>query len=338
MTLPQPSPQESAHSAAALAHLIEHIGRHGPMYFDEYMDFCLYDPTWGYYQTQTAFGHGGDFTTAPEISSIFAYAIGSEILTLVQAPYDILEIGPGRGTLAHHLLTYLKKQPPKRYFLWEKSSKRRQELTSLLSSFPEVDIIMVDDIPEDFHGVILANEVIDAMACRRYRYRDQWQTAMITYEHQLQEIWQPTTFDHPPVTGIIERQQQLPAWLENIARHRNWHLFLFDYGDFEPHVHLNGSLRCFYKHHVHNQYLIHQGIQDLTADVDFYYLTTLAENLGLTVTQQMPQYQFMLKHDLNALIHSSTEPSWRLHQQLKTLTLPQEMGERIKFLHLSPGS
>ena len=178
--LPAPSTQALAHSEQ-LAGLIRREIRDagGAMPFSRYMELCLYTPGHGYYSAGSQkFGAAGDFVTAPEISTLFGRCLARTCNGVLEQleEGDILEFGAGTGTLAATLLAELERlgRLPERYLILERSGElrsRQQDTLLRMASrrFDRVD--WIDGLPEDgFHGVMLANEVLDAMPVERFRW------------------------------------------------------------------------------------------------------------------------------------------------------------------------
>ena len=146
--------------------------------FERYMDLALYEPALGYYSAGARkLGAGGDFTTAPEISSLFGACVAKQCAEVLRAVREgsILEVGAGTGRLAVDLLTRLESlaQLPSRYFILEVSADLKERQRRLLhAALPHLGnrVVWLDALPEPFDGVILANEVLDALPVTRFRW------------------------------------------------------------------------------------------------------------------------------------------------------------------------
>ena len=182
----------------------------GRLSFFDFMQAALYTPSLGYYcNTREKLGQGGDFTTAPEHTPLYADSIGLQCIQCREAlfsesePWCILEFGPGRGQWAYDILTYLEHQDalPDQYYLLDVSADlvrtQKQTLSQLSSSIQErlVWIRSLDELPADLHGVILANEVVDALPAHRFHVK---QSQPIAYDVGLGEgehfVWKSGHF------------------------------------------------------------------------------------------------------------------------------------------------
>lgn len=175
--LPPLSADEQQHSAAVANRLREAIaGAGGWLSFERFMELALYEPGLGYYSAGSAkIGSGGDFVTAPEISDLFSRCVASqcaEVLSVTGG--EILELGAGTGRMAAAVLESLAAAGvlPSRYFILEVSAdlaeRQRERLRSLPPSLRE-RIVWLERLPErPIRGVVLANEVLDALPCQRF--------------------------------------------------------------------------------------------------------------------------------------------------------------------------
>ena len=178
--LPAPS-QQALELSAALSSVIrtEIKAAGGSIPFSRYMDLCLYTPGLGYYSAgQRKFGSGGDFVTAPEISPLFGRCLAnacSEVLESIQGG-DILEFGAGSGQLAIDVLGELERQAclPGRYLILERSAELRQrQQQAIQKKLPQLldRVVWIEALPTaGFRGVMLANEVLDAMVIERFQW------------------------------------------------------------------------------------------------------------------------------------------------------------------------
>ena len=330
------------------------------MTFPEYMQFCLYEPALGYYTGGLQkFGSDGDFVTAPELSSIFGECYADAIISLLQQNPDwsILELGPGRGKLAKALLTRLKRLGtlPKRYQLLEVSSSLRHIQKETLRPFEsELEIECLDQPPKGFSGIVIANEVIDALVVERFRIvdGDVKQLNVSMKKHQLE--WQEAPAHEylreqvkklGPLADKYESEicLALKFWLKGITHHIREGVMLFsDYGfshsEYYSPERRRGTLRCHYRHHAHNDPLVLPCLQDITAWVNFSELAESAHEIGLDVMGYSTQAHFMMGsgrlQKINYAKLSDME-QLRLNQEIKQLTLPSGMGEQFRFMQLN---
>ena len=173
-SLPEPDESALAVSRRLKALILEEIDdERGWISFARYMQLALYEPGLGYYNNGSVkFGPGGDFVTAPEVSDIFGRALAEEIgplLGQVEAGV-ILELGAGTGRLAASVLEALDTRlvPQPEYWILETSADLKDRQRTHLRSFGE-RLRWLDRLPkEPFSGVILANEVADALPVTRF--------------------------------------------------------------------------------------------------------------------------------------------------------------------------
>ena len=373
LSLPEPNAESAMHCervAEFIRGRIRDTG--GQISFAEYMHHCLYAPGLGYYTAGSAkFGGAGDFVTAPEISSLFGTILArqcAEVLEQLESP-SILEIGAGSGKLAVDILKALAESgtlPEKGYKILDVSADLRNRQESFLRrEVPELlnNIEWLDALPEEFSGVVIANEVLDALPVERFVRREQG----------IAQVCVATDGDG---FGLVEREapgmlaaavekieafigQALPngyasevcvaapQWTADVCGSlRDGAAFLFDYGTSRREYYAadrsGGWLRCHFRHHAHDNPLILQGIQDLTSWVDFTAIAEAAVDNGLDITGFVPQAQFLIGGGLDKYLADfaelPTDAQLKLSAEIKLLTLPAEMGENFKCLGLSRGN
>jgi len=367
-SLPSPGAEEQAHSEA-LAGLIrgEIAAAGGIISFARYMELCLYAPGLGYYSAGLRkFGTGGDFVTAPELSSLFGRSIARSCAAVLQdTGGDILEFGAGSGRLAVDLLRELEvlDSLPGRYLVLERSAELRQRQQQLLQR--EVPglfarVIWLDRLPaQPVDGVLLGNEVLDAMAVERFRWDgvQAQQYCVETGEDGFR--WQLRRPDSAALaatiagiareTGLLqgyvsEVNAGLRPWLRGVADClRRGMLLLIDYGyprsEYYHPQRSSGTLLCHYRQHAHADPLILPGLQDITAHVDFTAVAEAAVAAGLGVSGYTTQAHFLIDCGIDRLLQNAGPDSGvdylRQAQQAKTLMLPGEMGERFQCIGLT---
>jgi SAM-dependent MidA family methyltransferase len=175
--LPPLSADEQQHSAAVAARLREVVAAAGGwLSFEHFMELALYAPGLGYYSAGSAkIGSGGDFVTAPEISDLFSRCVASQCAQVLSVTGgEILELGAGTGRMAGAVLESLAAAGvlPDRYYILEVSADLAERQRARLSSLPlslRERVVWLERLPESpFRGVILANEVLDALPCQRF--------------------------------------------------------------------------------------------------------------------------------------------------------------------------
>jgi SAM-dependent MidA family methyltransferase len=373
LSLPEPDAISQEHSNKVAAWIRERIAdAGGEISFAEYMQHCLYAPGLGYYSAgSTKFGEAGDFVTAPEVSSIFGAVLArqcADVLAQVSTP-AILEIGAGSGKLAVDLLRSLNdagSMPEGGYQVLEVSAdlRARQE-QKLRDELPELAdrVTWLDQLPQDFSGVVIANEVLDALPVERFVRREFGvRQVCVTVDGDSFALLERDAPD-----GLREAVEQVeaslghelapgyasevclaaPHWIADIAASlRHGLVFLFDYGvgqrEYYAAERAGGWLRCHFRHHAHDDPLILPGIQDLTSWVDFTSVADAAVNNGLEVAGFATQAQFLIGGGLDQVFANfadlPTAAQLKLASEIKLLTLPAEMGENFKCLGLARGT
>ena len=369
--LPTPSAPELELSAG-LTRLVQREikAAGGSIPFSRYMELCLYAPGLGYYSAgQRKFGAGGDFVTAPEISPVFGQCLARSCGAVLQSlgGGDILEFGAGSGQLAVDMLGELETMGclPENYFILERSAdlrKRQQE--TVHKQLPHLFKVLkwIDTLPASgFRGVMLANEVLDAMSVERF----QWNGSTAELFHVCSQgdgfAWQLQAARSGAATAVIdaglegckldvgyvsEVNAALSPWLQSIAdRLEQGLILLIDYGYpkheyFHP-QHSSGTLMCHYRHYAHDDPLLWPGLQDITAHVNFTAVAEAAVAADLEVAGYTTQAYFLLDCGLEEFLlqagPAASVDYLKAAQQVKTLILPGEMGERFKCIGLTRG-
>jgi SAM-dependent MidA family methyltransferase len=376
MKLPLPEAAERALSDQLLAHLRKEIASNGPMPFSRYMERCLYAPGLGYYSAgKTKFGEAGDFITAPELGDLFARCVVRTVQPVLQAlgPAALfLELGGGSGSFAEAALLALAAADslPARYLILEPSADLRERQRDRLSVSLPADIFgrveWLDRPPEeDWHGVLFANEVIDALPTTRFTMRDgevYEEHVVLDGEGNLKRSDRPADSLVSGAVRHVERDTgrefpdgyrseilpQLPFWMQAVAGSLVSGVMLFiDYGYVRQEFYLpersDGTLMAHYRHRAHGDAYILPGLQDLTASVDFTALAEAGNNAGFSVAAYVPQAQFLIASGLQALFEGDFAEAadegtrMKLARQVKRLTLPDEMGERFQAMLFARG-
>lgn len=369
--LPTAEPEAFELSQRLTERIRHEIARHqGWLPFDRFMELALYSPGLGYYSNALRkFGEAGDFVTAPELTPLFGRCLARQCAEVLNAlgTGDILEFGAGSGRLAADLLAELARlgRLPGRYLILELSAPLRARQQALLRQ--ELPGLMglvqwLDRLPEPFCGLVLANEVLDAMPVDRFRLGAEGieEQFITTGDEGLVLCWGPAR--SPGLAAAVQalaRRHGLTAgysseinrrgvpWIEAVAGcMRQGLALLLDYGysgrEFYHPQRDQGTLLCHYRHRVHGDPLWLPGLQDITASVDFTALAEAALAAGFDSHAYTSQAHFLLANGLDALLaetDSEHDPRQRLRalQAVKRLTLPNEMGERFKVLGLGKG-
>jgi SAM-dependent MidA family methyltransferase len=360
---PHPDPAGLASSAALTARIAERIEAAGGWIpFSKFMQMALYEPGFGYYLGGShKFGADGDFVTAPELGSFLAQAIIATItpsLRELESP-TLVELGAGTGALAFDILARLGETNLKHltYAILEPSPELRARQRTKLAQFGG-RVTWLDSLePASIEGVIIANEVADALPVERFAKRDgRWFIQGVACDAG-QFVWRERPCEAAEVEALDALEQQLGAplpdgyeseycallapWVKTIADALCRGLaLLIDYGlparEYYHPQRNRGTLICHYRHRAHDDPFMFPGLQDITAWVNFSGLAAGASAAGMTVAGYTTQGGWL------------TESLWQRDAQLtniaveqlaklKTLVLPGEMGERFKVMCLSKG-
>ncbi len=381
--LPEPELEARLVSESLKNELAEYIKSQGGWIgFDHFMEKVLYAPSLGYYAGGSLkFGKQGDFVTAPEISPLFGRSLAvqaAEVMRL-SAP-QIIEVGAGSGRLAVDLLLGLEQmgQLPKSYQILELSGELRERQKNLLQqTLPHLmaRISWLERLPETFDGLVLGNEVLDAMPVHLVHWGAERKTdgaaenidsADPIFERGV--IWQEDHFawqDRPATGRLLKEAQALQQthaltggyvseinlmaadWVSawgNILQ--TGALLLIDYG-FPVHEYYHpqrytGTLMCHYRHHAHGDPFFLPGLQDVTAHVDFTAIAQAGFNAGFDVLGYAAQGNFLLNCGIMDLLAAAYPFDGRIEylkqsQGVQKLILPTDMGELFKVIALGKG-
>ena len=370
-SLPQPDAASAAHSERCADYVRARIrDAGGSISFAEFMHYTLYAPGLGYYSAGTRkFGAAGDFVTAPEISPLFGRVVARQSAPVLRAipGGSVLEFGAGSGRLALEVLRTLDDLDtlPAEYRIMEVSADLRERQQRLLrEALPGLAgrIRWLDRLPETHRGVVIANEVLDALPVERFMRRSggiyQLRVSEEGGEFVFVDERAPAVLENAvaaiesdiggrlPDGYVSEVSLAAPAWLADVSQMlERGMVMLFDYGmsrrEYYATDRCEGWLRCHFRHRAHSDPLILPGIQDLTAWVDFSAIADAAINAGLEILGYLSQAQFLLAAGIEAELHDFAEmpieSQLQTAAQIKMLTLPGEMGENVKCLCLARG-
>jgi SAM-dependent MidA family methyltransferase len=361
MQLPVPS-SDALLVSRALESLIQEEIRASEHWisFARFMELALYTKDLGYYSgVATKLGKGGDFTTAPEMTTLFGATLASFASSLsLPKPLRVLEFGAGSGKLAEDFLHAARDLGLEiaEYSILELSSDLRERQQQRLAG--ERQITWLDTPPSAFTGLILCNEVLDAMPVPlMVRKSNQWWERGVSIDgdqfvfadrsvDQAMCAHIPDTADLPDgyLTEIHPRQEGFVRLLGDMLQAGESGLaVLIDYGFPAREYYLpqrsSGTLMCHYRHHAHDDPFLHVGLQDITAHVDFTGLARTGLEHGLEVAGYMSQAAFLLSAGLPQWLEKSRPEEaalWLpLANAVQKLTSPAEMGELFKVLLLS---
>lgn len=367
-SLPVPDTVAQAHSEKLIAQIVDEIAvAGGQISFARYMELALFAPGLGYYPAGAhKFGAQGDFVTAPEISPLFSHALAqqlAEVLRTFDGAGEVLEVGGGSGIMAADMLARLETLGalPAQYLILELSAdlqaRQRETLAARVPHLLE-RVCWLHALPSaGFCGVVVANELLDALPVHCF----------VTGESGLQERcvsfeegrfhWANNMTDELPLPEHLAKiVAELPsgyvseinlaamAWVQSVASLLDTGVvLLIDYGyaaaEYYHPRRDGGTLMCHYRHRAHDDPFVYPGLQDITAHVDFTAIAEAAVSAGLEVRGYNTQGFFLLGNGISELVQpfeTLNEQQQILQaQQMRTLTLPAEMGERFKVIALA---
>jgi SAM-dependent MidA family methyltransferase len=347
----------------------EAAARGGRLPFDRFMELALYAPGLGYYVAGARkFGPGGDFVTAPELSPLFGRCLARQCREVLESlgGGDVLELGAGSGALAADLLAGLEADGalPDRYLILEPGAELRERQRRLLARrLPHLvgRVHWLDRLPEGLTGVLLANEVADALPVHRFVVREDGSPGEVMVRARgagwAEEVAEPVS---PGLAEAVRALQaeglalepgyaseidlRLGPWLAALGGAVGRGLALFiDYGypraEYYRAERRTGTLLCHSRHRAHADPYRHIGLQDITAHVDFSALARAGLDAGWTLAGYSTQAHFLLGCGLDGLLADGAggEDSLDLLLGAKQLVLPSAMGERFRVLGLAKG-
>jgi SAM-dependent MidA family methyltransferase len=371
--VPALTPEETAHARRVASHLRDVIAEAGGWVpFSRFMQGALYAPGLGYYSAGARkFGAEGDFVTAPELTPVFARCLATQVAEVLEETGGgcVVEAGAGSGALAGELLATLAARGvlPARYEILEVSADlRERQRATLAGRDPALleRVRWIDSPPvAPWRGVLVANEVLDALPVERFRVGcDGYETiGVATGDDGFRLEARPA--EPALAEAIAARLADLPAalpagyegelctwvrpWIAGLAQGlTRGALLLADYGlprsQYYHPSRAGGSLCGFFRHRRVEDVLARPGLQDLTAWVDFTEVAEAGLAAGLEVAGFATQAHFLLSLGLERELATAGEGvdvagRARLSQAAAMLMLPGEMGERFKVMALSRG-
>lgn len=307
--------------------------------------------------------------TAPEISAAFAQCLANYVAALDidgGAPAVVLELGAGTGTLAADLLLALERRDalPTRYDILDVSGDlRARQRVTLAERAPHLAdrVRWLDTLPDkSFSGLVLANEVLDALPVTRFRIAaDGAPHALGVTRSGDGFAWAPGPALGTTAEGVAGLPATLPpgyaseicpgvaGLVASLAAVLERGLALFiDYGavrnDYYRADRTDGTLVCHYRHRAHDDPFLWPGLQDISAWVDFTRVAEAATAASLDVVGFTTQSRFMLDHGVedvarDALVAADAETRLRVSRELQTLMMPGQMGETFKVMAVGRG-
>jgi SAM-dependent MidA family methyltransferase len=314
--------------------------------FARYMELALYAPGAGYYAGGAdKFGAAGDFVTAPELGSLFGRTLARQ---LGEIGGPILEFGAGSGALAGTL----RSQQPFDYRIIEISPGLRARQQARLGA----GVQWLDRLPERIHGVVLANEVLDAMPVHAVAWRAHGIMERGVAFSDAHLAWKERPADGELLNQARKIDVENPyeseiglaarAWMREVgARLEHGVILVIDYG-FPRHEYYHpqrsgGTLMCHHRHRTHADVFARPGDEDITAHVDFTALAEAAVDAGLEVLGYTTQAQFLVNCGITDVL-GEANIDHALHYaplaaEAQKLLSPAEMGELFKVLAVGRG-
>ncbi|WP_308031104.1 class I SAM-dependent methyltransferase [Neisseria cinerea] len=360
MTLPLPSPAAQQSSANLQTLLAEEIKKHRNWIpFSRFMELVLYAPQYGYYTGGShKIGNNGDFITSPTLTPLFARTLARQLQELLpQTAGNIYEFGAGTGQLAADLLNNLS-DGINRYYIIEISPElaaRQKDLIQTLAPQAAQKIVHLSALPETFDGIIIGNEVLDAMPVEIIRKDEGGSFEHVgvcldndrfTYSarplHDLQlsalaSLYFPKISS--PYTSELHPQQY--AFIRTLASRLEHGCMIFiDYGfDAAQYYHPQrnqGTLIGHYRHHVIHNPFDFIGLADLTAHVNFTDIAQAGTDAGLDLIGYLPQSHFLLNLGITELLAQTgkTDSAAYIREAaaVQKLINQHEMGELFKVI------
>lgn len=337
------------------------------MSFSDWMLFSLYDPVYGYYSRKHfSLDKQGDFITAPTLSPLFAMTWVRIASPFWEMGYEsLLEIGAGTGQFAHDFLLAAEKQKrlPEHYIILEKShrliEKQRYFLREALLPHLYARIEWISDFPAGFTGIVIANEVLDALPVDLFTITKEgpkerfvkceddafhWEEGRPHSDRLNKEIQRITDTYSLAVGYQAETHLALQDFVDTCTnRLHAGVIFFIDYGygeeEYYHPLRTQGTLTCFKAHQQHDNPLLYPGEQDITAHVNFTLVAESALQNNCEVIGYTSQSAFLLASGImdelkDAEVGKDDLATYALRESLKILTMPTEMGEYVKVMAL----
>ncbi len=348
------------------AHLAQVLAQHGGWIgFDRFMEQALYAPGLGYYarddgqigqRTAHSGGPGSDFVTAPTLSPLFGRALAAQVAQALQATgtRTVWEFGAGTGAMAAQLLQALGDQVD-HYTILDLSGTLRARQRETLAAYAD-KVSWADSLPDRMHGVVLGNELIDAMPVRLLaRTGGIWHERGVVQGPDAALAWQDRPTDlRPPVAiagdddYLTEIHPQAEAFMRTLVdRLERGAVFLIDYGFPEREYYhpqrAMGTVMCHQAHRMDDQPLQDVGAKDITAHVNFTGLALAAQDAADAAPQAGPwnllgytsQARFLINCGIGPMLDAADLPTRTMAQKL---LLEHEMGELFKVIGFARGT
>jgi len=363
-SLPAPSTEAAEHSRILVEQIRAQIDRHGGWIdFARYMELALYAPGLGYYAAGAAkLGAAGDFVTAPELSPLFARTLARGVGPLLATTGgDLIELGAGSGELACGLLAALDEagRLPRCYAILEVSPDLRARQAQRIGALPErlaQRVRWLDALPDRIDGVMLGNEVLDALPVHLVAWSGQGpsERGVGVRDGGFAFVDRPLT-DGPLRERVLALSVEAPyvsevnlradALVDTLARRLARGVLLFiDYGfgraEYYHPQRSRGTLMCHYRHRAHDDAFFLPGLQDITAHVDFTAVAEAGVARGMRLHGYTTQASYLVDLGITDLLGRGVPGSvdyLREAAGVQKLLSPAEMGELFKVIALGRG-
>ena len=367
--LPDPTAEQLRTSEQLRQLITEEIDDHkGWIGFDRFMHLALYAPELGYYNGPLPkLGATGDFITAPLLGKLFGQCLARQCAQVMRQfdGANIYEFGAGDGSLIKTLLGELAALDaiPEYYFITETSTSLRQRQQSAVENLPvelRQKVRWLDRLPDTVRGVVVANELLDALPCKRFeigRDRKVYELGIALSDGKF--MWRRSEQELKGLNWLhslelkpgycSEIPQQASSWVRTVAALIDQGIMLLiDYGfsqqEYYHHDRDQGTLMCHYRHHAHSDPFYLPGQQDITVHIDFTAVAQAGIQSGLELLGYCDQANFLLSSGLMDILADSQESDTlgtnemlSLSGEVKKLTMPHEMGELFKVIAMGKG-
>lgn len=329
------------------------------MSFHDYMQMTLFTPNLGYYTGGShKIGQAGDFVTAPSMSPLFGLTLAKQIEPLLaQTAGNVYEFGAGTGELAVSLLAGISVNALKNYYIIDVSPELKQRQLELIrTKQPQhVDkVVFLECLPEEIDGIIIGNEVLDAMPCEVIRWQDDGIKQMGVAIENNQFVWQERTLQdglllqeamrlNPgkfPYTSELHLNQA--SFIATLAQKlTRGAIIMIDYGfDEGQYYHPQrsmGTLIGHYRHHVVDDPFFWPGLMDLTCHVNFTAIAQAAVDNGLDLIGYTSQANFLFGLGITEVLQQAhpdvnSKDYLQAASEMQKLVAPHEMGELFKVI------
>ena len=334
----------SQHTAAELA-IRKRLAAHGRITFADFMALALYAPGGGYYTCPRPLGPAGDFYTSPHVHPAFGALLARFVTSLSGVPRAVVELGAGDGRLAADVVAAA---PSLSYTAID---LRSPPTASVPLGQGSVEWLITDRIPlRNFGGVVLANELLDAMPVHRVTVRGGELAELYVTQDGDALVERPGPPSTPALAErlgalgvrlgeghIGEVNLRMGEWLAGLSSSlARGCVLLIDYGhdapDYYAQERSKGTLRCYYQHTLAANPFVHVGRQDIGAHVEFTTLRAFAADEGFAVAGDMTQRDFLRNLGLEAArdaVMRTTDPQSRRANDaaLDHLVAPDGLGD-----------